>query len=178
MDNRAAILDAAERRTRLGGYGGFSFRDVAQDVGIKSSSVHYHFPTKQALGQALADRYVERLRDVLGDPSAHSSRTALRSVVQLFITANETDDLMCLCGILGAESDLVPREISVRIAEYFSELTSWLENVFDGDDAKARAQLVIASLEGGMIMSRSSNDPSILRDIANQLEKAILTDKV
>lgn len=177
MSNRTAILDAAERRTRLGGYGGFSFRDIAQDVGIKSSSVHYHFPTKEALGQAIAQRYVERLRDALGDPSAHSSKTALRSVVQLFIGANETDDLMCLCGILGAESDFVPREISVRIAEYFSELTSWLEKVFDGDDARARAQLVIASLEGGMIISRSSDDPNILRSIAKQLEKTVLTDK-
>ena len=28
------------------GYNGFSFRDVAAEVGIKSATIHYHFPTK------------------------------------------------------------------------------------------------------------------------------------
>ena len=43
----AAIMDAAERRMRIGGFNGFSFREIAADVGVKSSSVHYHFPTKE-----------------------------------------------------------------------------------------------------------------------------------
>ena len=39
-DVKTAIMDAAERRMQLGGFGGFSFREIAADVGIKSSSVH------------------------------------------------------------------------------------------------------------------------------------------
>ena len=46
-DIKTAIMDAAERRMQAGGFGGFSFREIASDVGIKSSSVHYHFPTKE-----------------------------------------------------------------------------------------------------------------------------------
>ena len=51
-----AIMDAAERRIRELGYNGFSFRDIAADVGIKSASVHHHFPTKPALAAAVARR--------------------------------------------------------------------------------------------------------------------------
>jgi TetR/AcrR family transcriptional repressor of nem operon len=40
-DVKTAIMDAAERRMQRGGFGGFSFREIAADVGIKSSSVHY-----------------------------------------------------------------------------------------------------------------------------------------
>jgi TetR/AcrR family transcriptional repressor of nem operon len=29
---------------RHAGYGGFSFRDLAAEIGIKSASVHHHFP--------------------------------------------------------------------------------------------------------------------------------------
>ena len=43
------IMDAAERRMRIGGFNGFSFREIAADAGVKSSSVHYHFPTKEKL---------------------------------------------------------------------------------------------------------------------------------
>lgn len=28
------------------GYNGLSFRELAKEVGIKSASIHYHFPTK------------------------------------------------------------------------------------------------------------------------------------
>jgi TetR/AcrR family transcriptional repressor of nem operon len=52
-----SIMDAAERRIRLGGFNGFSFREVAADVGVKSSSVHYHFPTKERLAAAVVHRY-------------------------------------------------------------------------------------------------------------------------
>jgi TetR/AcrR family transcriptional regulator, transcriptional repressor for nem operon len=58
-DVKIAIMDAAERRMQLGGFGGFSFRELATDVGIKSSSVHYHFPTKEALAAAVIRRWAE-----------------------------------------------------------------------------------------------------------------------
>src|SRR5260370_10442546 len=56
-DVKTAIMDAAERRMQLGGFGGFSFREIAADVGIKSSSVHYHFPTKEDLAAAVIRRW-------------------------------------------------------------------------------------------------------------------------
>jgi TetR/AcrR family transcriptional regulator, transcriptional repressor for nem operon len=51
------LLDATERRMRAGGYHAVSFRDVAADVGIRSASVHHHFPQKADLGTALVRRY-------------------------------------------------------------------------------------------------------------------------
>ena len=65
-DVKTAIMDAAERRMQLGGFGGFSFREIAADVGIKSSSVHYHFPTKVALGGSEARRPRSRLQVTRG----------------------------------------------------------------------------------------------------------------
>src|ERR1700753_3909114 len=60
-----AIMDAAEKRIRSGGFGGFSFRDIAADVGIKSSSVHYHFPTKETLAAAVIHRYTDNISSFL-----------------------------------------------------------------------------------------------------------------
>ena len=59
-DMKTAILDAAERRIQAGGFGGFSFREIAEDVGIKSSSVHYHFPTKEDLAAEVVRRWADR----------------------------------------------------------------------------------------------------------------------
>jgi AcrR family transcriptional regulator len=50
-------MDLAEAHIRSAGYGGFSFRDLAAEIGIKSASVHHHFPTKATMTAAVARRY-------------------------------------------------------------------------------------------------------------------------
>ena len=53
MDSATQILDIAERRMRQTGYNAVSYRDIAAEMGIKSASLHYHFPKKADLGAAL-----------------------------------------------------------------------------------------------------------------------------
>ena len=72
MSKKAALLQAAENKVRLGGYSNFSFRELATEIGIKSASVHYHFPTKADLGAELAHQYTNAFMLVLGDPDAVS----------------------------------------------------------------------------------------------------------
>jgi TetR/AcrR family transcriptional regulator, transcriptional repressor for nem operon len=54
------LMDLAEIRIRDAGYGGFSFRNLAADAGIKSASVHNHFPTKALMTAAVARRSADR----------------------------------------------------------------------------------------------------------------------
>ena len=46
----------AEARIREGGYAGFSFRELATELGVKSASVHHHFRTKAKMATAVARR--------------------------------------------------------------------------------------------------------------------------
>jgi len=62
LSMRERILSAAEKRVRTVGFNAVSFRDLANDVGVKSSSVHYHFPQKEDLGEQLVKRYSERFQ--------------------------------------------------------------------------------------------------------------------
>jgi len=50
------LMDLAEAHIRRAGYAGFSFRDLAAEIGIKSASVHHHFPTKATMAAAVARR--------------------------------------------------------------------------------------------------------------------------
>ena len=50
------LMDLAEAHIRESGYAGFSFRNLAAEVGIKSASVHHHFPTKAKMAAAVARR--------------------------------------------------------------------------------------------------------------------------
>src|SRR6516162_2185928 len=54
------LMDLTEAHIRNAGYGGFSFRDLAAESGIKSASAHHHFPTKATMAAAVARRYGDR----------------------------------------------------------------------------------------------------------------------
>ena len=54
-ETASKILDVAERLVQLRGFNGFSYADVAAELGISKASLHYHFAGKAELGRG-ADR--------------------------------------------------------------------------------------------------------------------------
>lgn len=170
---KETILDAAERRARRGGYNGFSFRDLANDVGIKSASIHYHFPTKENLAEALAERYVGRMEKALGDPAQLTPLQAVERLAGIFLSANETDDQMCLCGIFAAESGGLPAPVVPRVAAFFDLIVGWLDVALAPLAGKVYPSEIIATLEGGILMARVKRDPAILRNVAAALKVRI-----
>lgn len=158
---RHRILDAAEARARRGGYNGFSFRDLAEDVGVKSASIHHHFSTKPELAEALARRYAERARERLGDPAQLLPAEALARVTALFRDALLRDDRMCLCGLFGAERDILPPGVDAAVAAFFRLVLDYLRTAFAGSQTPASPEAVLARLEGALIIARSLRDPAV-----------------
>ncbi|MBU2664048.1 TetR/AcrR family transcriptional regulator [Actinoplanes bogorensis] len=67
---RAQIVTAAQHAIATLGFEGFRVRDVAAQVGINIATLHYHFPTKEALIAAVVQQIVGNLDRVPYDPSA------------------------------------------------------------------------------------------------------------
>ena len=56
-EKKDQIIQSATRMIRHGGYNSFSFREIADEVGIKSSSVHHYFRRKEDLAAVVARHY-------------------------------------------------------------------------------------------------------------------------
>lgn len=65
MDVRTHILDVATRRFAAHGVDGTSLSAIAGDVGVRKPSLLYHFPSKDALHQAVLDGVLSRWNEVL-----------------------------------------------------------------------------------------------------------------
>lgn len=70
---RDALLDAAEQRLEAGEIGQLSMRELARSVGVSHAAPRAHFPDRQALVEALAQRGFERLGDALRGAYGSSS---------------------------------------------------------------------------------------------------------
>jgi len=155
------LLDAAERRLRTAGYNGFSFRDLAQDVGIKSASVHHHFPTKEALVTRLAERYGAAFMAGLAD--APEGERRIEAYRRAFRGSIEDGFQMCLCGVLGAESLALPETVRAQNRRSLERLARHLADGLAGttDDPEGRALAVLATLEGALILARAFGDVAV-----------------
>lgn len=157
------IMDAAERRIRDGGYNGFSFREVAADVGIKSASVHHHFPTKADLAAAVARRYADRLLSEVAAASGQEPRVAWRAA---FRRALREDGRMCLCGVLGSEAGALPAAVLAEVRRFFACASEALSAGADAPGAGLRA---LATLEGAMLLARAMEDPAAFDEATAEL---------
>ena len=170
------ILTAAEKRVRGAGFSEMSFRDLAQDVGIKSASVHYHFPTKTDLGEALVTRYADRFKVALDEIVTDNLETALNGFVTLYSDALVLHESICLCAIMGAEAIGLPENVNQRTKLFFSMNKAWLEDLFKAhgvNDPSDTAALVVAALEGGMIVASASGDRAVFDQIVGAVRRKI-----
>ena len=61
-DTANLILDVAEQLVQVRGFNAFSYADVAGELELTNAALHYHFPSKSELGEALIARYCDPIR--------------------------------------------------------------------------------------------------------------------
>jgi TetR/AcrR family transcriptional regulator len=61
------ILDAAEALFAQRGFAGVSVREIAGQVGLNQASIYNHFPSKQALYEAVLERGLQPVRALLAE---------------------------------------------------------------------------------------------------------------
>jgi len=169
-DMREAVMAAAKAAVQAHGYNALSFRELAKDVGIKSASVHYHFPTKGALGAALARRYTEDGATYLDELLVKSQdpRWCMDRYAEVFRAALANDNRMCLCGIMSAELDDLPPEVRSEVDNFAAMNVAWLARVLKLANPDAaehvlneRAMAIFAAIEGAQLIARGCRDIAI-----------------
>lgn len=149
------LMDCAEARIREAGYRGFSFRVLASEVGIKSASVHHHFPTKAVLAAAVVRRYGIRFLAAVGRRPNETADEAVAAYQSAFRQSFARDGKMCLCGVLGAEAGGLSHEVAEEIRSFFHRCVDDLSQRIGGAKSENRAFQIMAVLEGGMMLARA-----------------------
>ncbi|QOZ12572.1 TetR/AcrR family transcriptional regulator [Bradyrhizobium sp. CCBAU 51765] len=167
--SKEAILAAARQTAQAHGYSGLSFRDLADQVGIKAASIYHHFPSKAELGAAVARRYWE---DTAADLDAMSSEFAdplrrLQEYPSIFRRSLESGNRLCLCSFMSAEYDDLPAEVQKEVQAFADVNVVWLSRnlvatgLVGRKESEARARSIFAAVAGAQLMARSRSDISL-----------------
>jgi TetR/AcrR family transcriptional regulator, transcriptional repressor for nem operon len=181
------ILDVAEALVQSRGFNGFSYADVAEALGISKAALHYHFPGKAELGEALIARYASRFGDALVavDRDEPDGPAKLRAYARLYADVFQ-DDRMCLCGMLAADYATLPDPMRERVVRFFDDNERWLARVLEAgrSDGTLRfhgsprsvARTLVGGLEGAMLVARPYGDIRRFRAAAALLIDGLAVD--
>ncbi len=182
------ILDAGQELIQTGGFSAMSFQDIASEVGIRKPSIIHHFPTKAELGVAIIRRYRDtfaaQLQQISEDP-AKSSWDALEFYFSPYLFLASTPDKVCLCGALAGEIPALPETMRVEVKHFMEAHQQWLEEILrrgagrgefaPTDSPESLSRMIFNSLQGSLLVKRSTEDLSQLEDVIAAISKLLQT---
>ncbi len=173
------VLDVAEQLTQTRGFNAFSYKDLQQEVGVKTSSIHYYFPTKQDLALEMTKRYKERYQDALHSIARENDNGVgrLAALGRVFVNV-VNGDKFCLCGMLASDCLSMPTSVNNQLKSFFELNESWIADAIalgqqQGEikpelSSKRAATIFIAMLEGAMLIARSQKNPAYLEEVVKE----------
>ena len=179
-DTATRILDIAERLVQTRGFNGFSYADIAGDLGITKAALHYHFAGKAELGGALIERYTTRFGERLAEIDASGADAPAKLAEYADIYASVLRERrMCLCGMLAAEYETLPAPMREAILRFFDESETWLVGVLEEGvaagslrlpgPAAGEARAIVDGLEGALLVARPFGDVERFEATAERL---------
>jgi len=175
---REALVLAAYRRLAEAGFEGLRTRDVAAEVGVNIATLHYYFPSKEALIRGVVGHAMGRFRTAFAPGSRPGEQLAaqFQGIRRL---AKQEPELFVVMGELALRSGRDP-----AIAAIFQEtIEAWhttlrtlvghaqnegfVDKRLDPDTV---ASLVIATLNGLFMVPVANSAPSRVDSAVRQLE--------
>jgi AcrR family transcriptional regulator len=109
-DRRRDLAAAAYRRIATDGFEGLRTRDVAADVGVNIATLHYYFPTKEALIRSVIGHAMARFTDTM--PTGGSPVDQLRGHLRALLGLIKADQQ--LWAVLGELVLRAPRDADLE----------------------------------------------------------------
>lgn len=169
-DTKTNLLNAAERVARTRGFDGFSYADLAADVGITKASIHHHFASKAALAVALMTRYYDDLEVACTEIDALNKTGAARlnALIARYYGALEDGQSLCLCVSFSTSTQSLSDDTVAEMNRFRQMITDWLSKVFalgqsDGtikgvENPVQEATATLPLLEGAQLAARVAKD--------------------
>lgn len=180
-DTRKRLLELAEQMVLAKGFSSTSIEELIVGVGITKSGFFYHFKDKNDLAQALLERHLEHDKalidelfaraDELNEDPLHGFLVFLRLFAEMMAELPEAHP-GCLAATLCYQDQLFSRDVrELNAAGMLLWRTRFRERLDriaarypprDSVDLDTLADSVTTVVEGGLVLGRALQDPTIL----------------
>ena len=178
-DNRARLLQAAEKTTYRYGFGNTAIVDIAKEAQIPLGNVYYYFKTKDEIGDAIVKLRVSRFRKLLQEfEKAGSPKERLCAFVQVKIkNREELARSGCPVGTLCSELRKLGGTAAGKSRVLFATALDWMEKQFrelgKGAESRGLAVHLLSATQGVSGLAHTFHDPGLIEKEAARLKEWI-----
>ena len=163
-----ALIQTAMKLFAEKGYGSTSVADILKEANVNSGSLYHHFETKQSLLMAVLETYRDGIEAML---IARAWKGVVDPIQRIFALLARYRELLqvtdfqygCPIGSLAVEIHEPDPPVRKLLAANFDRWTSFVERCLNSvqdslpphADTRALATLVLATMEGGVMLSRT-----------------------
>ena len=180
-DIKVIILDNAQNLFLKYGVSETGVADIANAVGISKGTLYYHFKSKNAIIDAVADRYFERM-DNLFITYLKNAKVILNvgefvdGIVDIIKNNLETEMLHYVLLAYGViKYDDLKAKFRVKYNEWLSLIRLGLDKIAKSENNEVYSRLIFASIEGMIIRNILGMDNiSVDKDKVNMIVKSLV----
>jgi TetR/AcrR family transcriptional repressor of nem operon len=162
-ETRQKLLDSSRAIAKKGGFASTGVDALMASIGLTGGAFYSHFPSKQALFEALVAQEMENSSSMLaGDKDAPDNHVAkcLRDYLSSFHAMNP--DVGCALPVLGAEIARAGPEVRSTVEAALKRTQkSWSARTGDADAAWA----LIAQCVGAVVLARAVESERTRKEI-------------
>jgi TetR/AcrR family transcriptional regulator, transcriptional repressor for nem operon len=177
IKNKDKLLANGLRVIHEQGLAGASVRDIAAAAGVPLGSFTNYFASKTAFGLEIIDMYREASRAMIEATLRNEALSPLQRLKDYIDAMRDflAEDGMrngCLCGNIGAETNVHSEEVRLKITEVFSanrrEFAACLKAAVAQNELSARmdiddvAGFIVSSLQGAFLVAKVERSPEPL----------------
>lgn len=182
-DTQQRILDAARELIHFRSYADVGVAAICEHAGVQKGSFYHFYPSKRDLTLAVLDSFQLTMKEDLIDKAFAEDIPPLARLQRLANLTYEFQTQLqreigrvpgCPFGNLASELATQDESIRQKVDRIFLGLQSNIRRVLEacvrtgeleGLDVDATAQAMLAYFEGVMLLAKTRNDPTLLRDL-------------
>ena len=184
MNRKNQILELATELVQTRGYSAFSYQDLSDRLGITKASIHHHFPSKQDLGLAVAEKYNTDVKASLAMAMRKTDDPwlQLEGYMQLVLDILKTRDRICAAGSVQSEINVVPEAMGKSMCSLSQYVVGWISKVIrNGRDLGVmdfpgapdnQGAMIFSAAQGAMQYGRANGEKKA-RQIMKQIKECL-----
>ncbi|WP_219835621.1 TetR/AcrR family transcriptional regulator [Paenibacillus sp. R14(2021)] len=190
QDTKEHIIRQSAGLFNTKGYGGTSLSEIMERANIRKGGIYNHFESKDEIALGAFDFMFAQLKNVLTEAMSEWSEPTEKILAICDVYINLIEQNICEggCPILNTavENDDGHPLLKQKAQSAMNELMTGLGEIikdgikrqqFRSDiDVEAASSVIIALIEGGVMLSKLYNDNKYIRHCANQVKVYIHGD--
>ena len=187
-DARTRLLEAARDTIRAKGFASTSIDDLCQVAAVTKGSFFHHFKSKEALGVAVAEHWIETTNAFFADAPYHAPDDPLDRVLAYVafrkaIIAGAFSEFTCLVGTMAQEiyasspaiREACGRSIFGHAATLEADIAAAMgaRGISGGWTAESLARHTQTVIQGAFVLAKAGNDPALAREALDHLDRYV-----